>query len=515
MRKYIFLQKYIFNFDNTNIIPNFFQMAKEVTSRQENYAQWYNDLVVKAGLADNSAVRGCMVIKPYGYAVWEKMRDQLDRMFKATGHENAYFPLFIPKSFFSKEASHVEGFAKECAVVTHYRLKNAPDGKGVVVDEDARLEEELVVRPTSETIIWNTFRGWIQSYRDLPLLVNQWANVVRWEMRTRLFLRTAEFLWQEGHTAHATEAEAVEETEMIINLYAEFAEKYMAMPVVMGRKTAAERFAGALETYSIEAMMQDGKALQSGTSHFLGQNFAKAFDVKFATKEGSLDHVWATSWGVSTRLMGALIMAHSDDNGLVLPPRLAPVNAVIVPIFQKPEQLALIAEKILPLKKELEDKGLTVKFDDRDTLKPGFKFAEHELKGIPVRIAVGPRDIENGTAEIARRDTLEKKTYPIGEVVQRVAELMDEIQDNIYHKALEFRKANTYAADSYSEFKEILDKGGFIMAHWDGTSETEERIKEETKATIRCIPLDAPEEEGSCILTGKRSMRRVLFARAY
>ncbi len=490
-------------------------MAKDVTSRQENYSQWYNDLVVKADLADNSAVRGCMVIKPYGFAIWEKMRDQLDRMFKETGHVNAYFPLFIPKSFFSKEASHVEGFAKECAIVTHYRLKNSPDGKGVVVDEDARLEEELIVRPTSETIIWNTYKGWIQSYRDLPILVNQWANVVRWEMRTRLFLRTAEFLWQEGHTAHATEAEAVEETERMINVYAEFAEKYMALPVIKGRKTVNERFAGALDTYSIEAMMQDGKALQSGTSHFLGQNFAKAFDVKFATREGNLDYVWATSWGVSTRLMGALIMAHSDDNGLVLPPRLAPTHVVIVPIYQKPDQLPMLAEKILPLKKELEAKGLTVKFDDRDTVKPGFKFAEHELKGIPVRIAMGPRDLENGTVEIARRDTLEKKTYHVDETVETVVRLIDEIQDNIYNKALEFRKTHTYQTDSYEEFKEILDKGGFIMAHWDGTSETEDRIKEETKATIRCIPFDAPEEDGKCILTGKPSKRRVLFARAY
>ena len=490
-------------------------MAKEITRRQENYSQWYNDLVVKADLADNSAVRGCMVIKPYGYAIWEKMRDQLDRMFKETGHVNAYFPLFIPKSFFSKEASHVEGFAKECAVVTHYRLKNAPDGKGIVVDEDARLEEELIVRPTSETIIWNTYKNWIQSYRDLPILVNQWANVVRWEMRTRLFLRTAEFLWQEGHTAHATETEAIKETELMINVYADFAEKYMAMPVIKGRKTPNERFAGAIDTFAIEAMMQDGKALQSGTSHFLGQNFAKAFDVKFASKEGNLDYVWATSWGVSTRLMGALIMAHSDDNGLVLPPRLAPVHAVIVPIYQKSEQLPQLAEKILPLKKELEAKGLTVKFDDRDTVKPGFKFAEHELKGIPVRIAMGPRDMENGTVEIARRDTLEKITCPVGEAVERTLSLMDCIQDNIYNKALEFRKANTYSTDSYQEFKEILDKGGFIMAHWDGSSETEERIKEETKATIRCIPFDAPEEDGKCILTGKPSNKRVVFARAY
>jgi prolyl-tRNA synthetase len=436
-------------------------------------------------------------------------------MFKDTGHVNAYFPLFIPKSFFSREASHVEGFAKECAVVTHYRLKNSPDGKGIVVDEDAKLEEELIVRPTSETIIWNTYKDWIHSYRDLPLLINQWANVVRWEMRTRLFLRTAEFLWQEGHTAHATKEEAITETEKMINVYADFVEKYMAVPVIKGTKTTNERFAGALETYCIEALMQDGKALQAGTSHFLGQNFAKAFDVKFATREGTLDYVWATSWGVSTRLMGALIMAHSDDNGLVLPPKLAPIHVVIVPIYQKPEQLTLLAEKILPLKQELEAKGLVVKFDDRDTVKPGFKFAEHELKGIPVRIAIGPRDVENGTVEIARRDTLTKEVYPMGEAVGVVTRLMDEIQENIYHKASDFRKANTFQTNSYDEFKEILDKGGFIMAHWDGTSETEDRIKEETKATIRCIPLDTPEEAGKCILTGKPSNRRVLFARAY
>ena len=490
-------------------------MAKEVTKRQENYSQWYNNLVVKADLADNSAVRGCMVIKPYGYAIWEKMRDQLDKMFKETGHQNAYFPLFIPKSFMSKEASHVEGFAKECAVVTHYRLKNAPDGKGIVVDEDAKLEEELIVRPTSETIIWNTYKNWIRSYRDLPVLVNQWANVVRWEMRTRLFLRTAEFLWQEGHTAHATEAEAIDETELIINLYAEFAEKYMALPVFKGRKTESERFAGAVDTYCIEAMMQDGKALQSGTSHFLGQNFAKAFDVKFASKEGSLEYVWATSWGVSTRLMGALIMAHSDDNGLVLPPRLAPVHVVIVPIFQTTEQLTQLTEKIIPLKKELENKGLTVKYDNRDTLKPGFKFAEHELKGIPIRIAMGPRDVENSTIEIARRDTLEKKTYPMEGITETIVALLDEIQENIYNKALQFRQNNTYTTDSYQEFKEILDKGGFVLSHWDGTSETEERIKEETKATIRCIPFEADGEKGKCILTGKPSNQRVLFARAY
>ncbi|MDR0713792.1 MAG: proline--tRNA ligase [Bacteroidales bacterium] len=490
-------------------------MSKGITSRAENYSQWYNELVIKADLADNSAVRGCMVIKPYGYAVWEKMQAQLDRMFKETGHVNAYFPLFIPKSFFSREASHVEGFAKECAVVTHYRLKNSSDGKGIVVDSDARLEEELIVRPTSETIIWNTYKDWIQSYRDLPILINQWANVVRWEMRTRLFLRTAEFLWQEGHTAHADREEALAETVKMIDVYADFVEKYMAVPVIKGVKTEKERFAGALETYCIEALMQDGKALQAGTSHFLGQNFARAFDVKFATREGTLDYVWATSWGVSTRLMGALIMAHSDDRGLVLPPKLAPIHIVIVPVYQKTEQMARLVETILPLKKELEDKGWTVKFDDRDTVKPGFKFAEHELKGIPVRIAVGPRDMENGTVEIARRDTLEKQTCPIEEAVNKVTCLMDEIQENIFRKAQEFRKANTFQTDSYEEFREILEKGGFIMAHWDGTNETEERIKEETKATIRCIPLDTPEENGKCILTGKPSRQRVLFARSY
>ena len=491
-------------------------MAKEITERKVNYSQWYNDIVLKAGLAENSAVRGCMVIKPYGYAIWEKMQAVLDKKFKETGHSNAYFPLFIPKSFFSKEASHVDGFAKECAVVTHYRLKNDPEGKGVVVDEDARLEEEYVVRPTSETIIWNTYKGWIQSYRDLPLLINQWANVVRWEMRTRLFLRTAEFLWQEGHTAHATEEEAKAEAMQMINVYADFAEQYMAMPVIKGWKSENERFAGAVDTYSIEALMQDGKALQSGTSHFLGQNFAKAFDVKFTSREGVLDYVWATSWGVSTRLMGALIMAHSDDNGLVLPPKLAPIHVVIVPIYQKAEQLQALSETILPLKKALEAKGLTVQFDDRDTLKPGFKFAEHELKGIPVRIAIGPRDLENGTVEIARRDTLQKEICPLNQAVERVEALMDEIQQSIFNKALDFRNANTVSCDDYEEFKKLLDeKPGFIAAHWDGTAETEARIKEETKATIRCIPFDSPDEPGKCILTGKPSPRRVLFARAY
>jgi len=491
-------------------------MAKEITSREENYSQWYNDLVVKAGLADNSAVRGCMVIKPYGYAIWEKIQSVLDKMFKDTGHSNAYFPLFIPKSFFSKEASHVEGFAKECAVVTHYRLKNDPNGKGIIVDEDAKLEEELIVRPTSETIIWNTYKGWIQSYRDLPLLINQWANVVRWEMRTRLFLRTTEFLWQEGHTAHATQEEAIEETYKMVNVYADFAENFMAVPVIKGVKTANERFAGAIDTLCIEALMQDGKALQSGTSHFLGQNFAKAFDVKFTNKDGKLDYVWASSWGVSTRLMGALIMAHSDDNGLVLPPKLAPTQIVIVPIYNKPEQLAAISEKIQPIKKQLEAKGLTVKFDDRDNFKPGFKFAEHELKGIPVRIAIGPRDIENNTLEIARRDTLEKKTIAIDDVVEYIPQLLDDIQQNIFQKALKYREEHTFKTDSYEEFKQILDeKGGFILAHWDGTAETETLIKEETKATIRCIPFDNPQEDGKCIRTGKPSTQRVLFARAY
>lgn len=491
-------------------------MAKEITSRAENYSQWYNDLVVKAGLADNSAVRGCMVIKPYGYAIWEKMRDVLDKMFKETGHSNAYFPLFIPKSFFSKEASHVEGFAKECAVVTHYRLKNDPNGKGIVVDEDAKLEEELIVRPTSETIIWNTYKGWIQSYRDLPLLINQWANVVRWEMRTRLFLRTAEFLWQEGHTAHATQEEAIEETNKMVNVYADFAENFMAVPVIKGVKTANERFAGAIDTLCIEALMQDGKALQSGTSHFLGQNFAKAFDVKFTNKDGKLDYVWATSWGVSTRLMGALIMAHSDDNGLVLPPKLAPIQVVIVPIYNKMEQLAVISDKILPIKKQLEAKGLTVQFDDRDNCKPGFKFAEHEMKGIPVRIAIGPRDVENNTLEIARRDTLEKSVIAIDQAVEYISQLLEDIQSNIFHKALKYREEHTYKTDSYDEFKKILDeKGGFVLAHWDGTSETETLIKEETKATIRCIPFNNPQEEGKCIRTGKPSTQRVLFARAY
>ena len=491
-------------------------MGEQLASRSENYSQWYQDLVIKADLAENSAVRGCMVIKPYGYAIWEKMQQHLDGMFKETGHVNAYCPLFIPKSFFSKEASHVEGFAKECAVVTHYRLKNDPDGQGIIVDPDARLEEELIVRPTSETIIWNTYRGWIQSYRDLPILVNQWANVVRWEMRTRLFLRTAEFLWQEGHTAHATAEEAMEETRRMLDVYETFAQDILAVPVIKGAKTANERFAGALDTLCIEALMQDGKALQAGTSHFLGQNFAKAFDVKFTGRDGKLDHVWATSWGVSTRLMGALIMSHSDDNGLVLPPRLAPIQVVIVPIYKNDEQLQSINDFVQPMIKALRQRGISVKYDNRDTHKPGWKFAEYELKGVPVRIAIGPRDMENGTVEIARRDTLEKSVFQVADLETKIEHLLNQIQDNIYKKALTFREENTHRADTWEEFNRILDeKGGFIHAHWDGTAETELKIKEMTKATIRCIPFDAREEAGSCILTGKPSSRRVLFARAY
>ena len=488
-------------------------MSKKITSRSEDYSQWYNDIVQHAELAENSGVRGCMVIKPYGYAIWEKMQAELDRKFKATGHVNAYFPLFIPKSYFSKEADHVDGFAKECAVVTHYRLKNSD--KGIVVDEDAKLEEELIVRPTSETIIWDTYRKWIQSYRDLPLLINQWANVVRWEMRTRLFLRTAEFLWQEGHTAHATKNEALEETEKIINLYSDFAQDFMAMPVTIGAKSENERFAGALETYTIEALMQDGKALQAGTSHFLGQNFAKAFDVKFATKEGNQDYVWATSWGVSTRLMGALIMTHSDDKGLVLPPKLAPFQVVVVPIYKSEEQLAIISEKVDLVKNNLEGKGISVKFDDRKTHKPGWKFAEYELKGVPVRLAMGMRDIENNTIEVARRDTLEKQTYGIENIEDIVYNLLEEIQSNLFLKANNFRKENTYTAESYDEFKQLIEKGGFVYAHWDGTSESEEKIKNETKATIRCIPLVSDKEEGLCIISQKKSAQKVLFAKAY
>ena len=491
-------------------------MSKKLTSRAEDYSKWYNELVVKADLAENSGVRGCMVIKPYGFAIWEKIQAQLDKMFKETGHENAYFPLFIPKSYLSKEASHVEGFAKECAVVTHYRLKNAEDGSGIIVDEDAKLEEELIVRPTSETIIWDTYRRWIQSYRDLPLLINQWANVVRWEMRTRLFLRTAEFLWQEGHTAHATKDEAMEEAEQMMHVYAEFAEDYMAVPVIKGTKTESERFAGAEETFCIEALMQDGKALQAGTSHFLGQNFAKAFDVKFANKEGKQDYVWATSWGVSTRLMGALIMTHSDDNGLVLPPKLAPIQVVIVPIYKGEEQLDAISEKINPLVKELRGKGITVKYDKRDTHKPGFKFNEYELKGVPVRIAIGKRDLENGTYEVARRDTLEKELVAENDVVDKIVSLMDEIQENIYKKASDYRASHISEVDSYDEFKNVLEeKGGFVSAHWDGTAATEDKIKNDTKATIRCIPIDVKKEEGVCMVTGKPSLNRVLFAKAY
>lgn len=491
-------------------------MAKDFSTRAENYSQWYNDLVIKADLAESSAVRGCMVIKPYGYAIWEKIQEALDKMFKATGHSNAYFPIFIPKSFFSREASHVEGFAKECAVVTHYRLKASPDGKGVIVDEDAKLEEELIVRPTSETIIWDTYKNWIKSYRDLPILINQWANVVRWEMRTRLFLRTTEFLWQEGHTAHATSEEAVLESKTMLDVYAKFAEEWMAVPVLKGTKTASERFAGALDTYAVEALMQDGKALQAGTSHFLGQNFAKAFDVKFLTKENQLEYVWSTSWGVSTRLIGALIMAHSDDNGLVLPPKLAPIQVVIVPVFKTQEQLELIREHMVPMKKALEEKGLSVKFDDRDTHKPGWKFAEYEFKGVPVRITIGPRDIEQGTVEVARRDTLEKEVFQMIDIENKISHLLDQIQQNLFQKALNFRENNTYRVDTWDEFKKVLDeKGGFIFAHWDGTPETEEKIKEETKATIRVIPLHNPPESGKCVYSGKPSTQRVVFARAY
>ena len=491
-------------------------MGKNLTSRAEDYSKWYNELVIKADLAENSGVRGCMVIKPYGFAIWEKMQAGLDKMFKDTGHQNAYFPIFIPKSYLSKEASHVEGFAKECAVVTHYRLKNAEDGSGIVVDEDAKLEEELIVRPTSETIIWDTYRKWIQSYRDLPLLLNQWANVVRWEMRTRLFLRTAEFLWQEGHTAHATEKEAIEEAEMIMHLYADFAESHMGVPVIKGTKTESERFAGAVETYCIEALMQDGKALQAGTSHFLGQNFAKAFDVKFATKEGKQEHVWATSWGVSTRLMGALIMTHSDDNGLVLPPKLAPIQVVIVPIYKGLEQLEAISEQVNPLVNALREKGISVKFDDRDTHKPGFKFNEYELKGVPIRLAIGSRDLENGTIEVARRDTLEKKSVAMSEVLVTIEQLLEDIQATIFKRAKEHQQTHITEVNSYDEFKKLLEeKGGFFAAHWDGTKATEDKIKEETKATIRCIPIDVKQEEGSCMVTGQPSPYRVLFAKAY
>jgi prolyl-tRNA synthetase len=489
-------------------------MADMLTKRSEDYAKWYNDLVLKADLAEHSDVRGCMVIKPHGYAIWEKMQQALDGMFKETGHVNAYFPLFIPKSYLAKEASHVEGFAKECAVVTHYRLKSDPV-HGIIVDPDAKLEEELIVRPTSETIIWNTYRGWIKSYRDLPLLINQWANVVRWEMRTRLFLRTAEFLWQEGHTAHATKAEAIEETERMLEVYRTFAEEWLAMPVIKGIKTASERFAGAEETYCIEAMMQDGKALQAGTSHFLGQNFAKAFDVLFTTKENKQEHVWATSWGVSTRLMGALIMTHSDDHGLVLPPKMAPIQVAIVPIAKSGEQLDAIRAYVEPTLKALRAKGITVKFDDDDTKKPGWKFAEYEFKGCPVRMAIGPRDMENGTVEVARRDTMEKQVMQMTDIADKVEHLLQAIQDNLYQKALAMRERSTRAVDTYDEFKVAIEEGGFILAHWDGTAQTEERVKDETKATIRCIPLDGDPTPGQCMVTGKPSAQRVIFARAY
>lgn len=491
-------------------------MSKKLTKRTEDYSKWYNELVVKADLAENSAVRGCMVIKPYGFAIWEKMQAELDRIFKETGHENAYFPLFVPKSLFEAEEKNAEGFAKECAVVTHYRLQNDPDNEGKLrVDPEAKLEEELVVRPTSEAIIWNTYKGWIQSYRDLPLLINQWANVVRWEMRTRLFLRTAEFLWQEGHTAHATRTEAIKEAKQMQDVYAKFAETFMAMPVVKGVKSDSERFAGAEDTYTIEALMQDGKALQAGTSHFLGQNFAKAFDVKYTSKEGKQEYVWATSWGVSTRLIGGLIMTHSDDNGLVLPPKLAPIQVVIVPIYKNDEQLDAISEKVNTIVKDLRKKGISVKFDDRDTFRPGAKFAEYELKGVPVRIAIGNRDLENGTLEIARRDTFEKKTVSQDDVVSYVENLLEEIQENLYNKAINYRKEYTTVVDDFKEFKKAIKKGGFVSAHWDGTEETEDRIKEYTKATIRCIPNDAIEEDGVCVLTGKPSTKRVLFAKAY
>ena len=488
---------------------------KDLTKRSEDYSKWYNELVVKADLAEQSPVRGCMVIKPYGYAIWEKMQQTLDKMFKETGVQNAYFPLLIPKSFLCREAEHVEGFAKECAVVTHYRLKNAPDGSGVIVDPAAKLEEEFIVRPTSETIIWGTYKNWIHSYRDLPLLINQWANVMRWEMRTRMFLRTSEFLWQEGHCAHATAEESEKRTVQMINVYAEFAEKYMAMPVIIGVKSENERFAGAVNTYTIEAMMQDGKALQSGTSHNLGQNFAKAFDVTFMNKENKPEYVWANSWGVSTRLMGALIMTHSDDNGLVLPPHLAPIQVVIVPIYKNNDQLSEISKAVDPIVAELKKRGLSVKSDDADNRRPGFKFADYELKGVPVRLAIGARDLENGTVEIMRRDTLEKETVSLDGIEDRIEKELEDIQNCLYNRALKLRNEHTYVVDSYDEFKEKIENGGFFLAHWDGTVETEERIKEETKATIRCIPLSGEEEEGVCMVTGKPSKRRVIIARAY
>jgi prolyl-tRNA synthetase len=492
-------------------------MSKNLTKREEDYSKWYNELVVKADLAENSGVRGCMVIKPYGYAIWEKMQRQLDDMFKETGHSNAYFPLFVPKSMFEAEEKNAEGFAKECAIVTHYRLKTDEENKGkLIVDPNAKLEEELIVRPTSEAIIWSTYKNWIQSYRDLPLLINQWANVVRWEMRTRLFLRTAEFLWQEGHTAHATKQEAIEETEKMMNVYADFVENFMAIPVIKGIKTANERFAGAEETYCIEALMQDGKALQAGTSHFLGQNFAKAFDVKFASKEGKLEHVWGTSWGVSTRLMGALVMTHSDDKGLVLPPNLAPIQVVIVPIFKTDEQFNQINDLVESLTKQLRKLGISVKFDTRDTLSPGFKFNEWELKGVPVRIAIGPKDLENGTFEVARRDNLTKEIVSNQNIVEHISSLLETIQKDLFDRALNFRNNHITEVNSFEEFQEVLEnKTGFVSAHWDGTSETEEKIKELTKATIRCIPLDRVEEEGKCVFSGAKSAGRVLFAKAY
>lgn len=491
-------------------------MAKNLPKRSENYSEWYNQIVINADLAEHSAVRGCMVIKPYGFAIWEKMQQALDKMFKDTGHQNAYFPLFVPKSFLEKEEGHAEGFAKECAVVTHYRLKTDPNTKGkLIIDKEAKLEEELIVRPTSEAIIWNTYRGWIQSYRDLPILINQWANIVRWEMRTRLFLRTAEFLWQEGHTAHATKEEAIAESQKMLDVYAHFAENFLAIPVLKGVKTPNERFAGALETYCIEALMQDGKALQAGTSHFLGQNFAKAFDVKFAAQDGKLDYVWATSWGVSTRLMGALIMTHSDDDGLVLPPKLAPIQVVIIPIYKKEEELRMVSERAMLIKKELETKGISVKYDDSDKHTPGWKFSEYELKGVPLRIAIGPRDMQNESAELARRDTKTKEIVKQSKLISRVELLIEEIQNNLYNRALQFRKENTHTVDTWEDFKKAIEKGGFILAHWDGTSGTEEKIKEETKATIRCIPFDAKKESGQCVYSGNPSERRVVFAVAY
>ena len=490
-------------------------MAQKYTTREEDYSKWYNELVYRADLAEHSDVRGCMIIKPYGYAIWEKMKDILDQKFKETGHSNAYFPLFIPKSYLSKEASHVEGFAKECAVVTHYRLKNAEDGSGIIVDPDAKLEEELIVRPTSETIIWNSYKNWIQSYRDLPILINQWANVVRWEMRTRLFLRTAEFLWQEGHTAHASKAEAITEAELMLDVYEDFAENYMSMPVIKGRKTESERFAGAEDTYCIESMMQDGKALQAGTSHFLGQNFAKAFDVKFADKEGKLEHVWATSWGVSTRLMGALIMTHSDDEGLVLPPALAPIQVVAIPIHRTEEDLTAINEKFEALRLELKAKGISFKYDNDENRRPGWKFAEYESKGVPVRLTMGPRDLENGKVELARRDTKEKEIVDFANIAEVIEQLLKDIQVNLLERAKKFRSENMHSVDTYEDFKAQIDKGGFFLAHWDGTKETESKIKEETQATIRCIALDQPEEAGFCMVTGKPSSKRVIFAKAY